>query len=112
MVVDDDPDIRETLAALLELEGHDVVCHSNGRLALDDLQKRDRPDLILLDLMMPVMNGWQFLIVKESDPELAAIPVIAITAADPASTLEIPVRAVLRKPFGVSALRDAIGDLA
>src|SRR6201994_2464864 len=59
LVVDDDPDILQTLALCLSTEGYRVLMASNGQEALDTLS-RERPSLVLLDLMMPVMDGWQF----------------------------------------------------
>jgi CheY-like chemotaxis protein len=82
LVVDDDPDIRESLREVLEDEGYAVTCVSNGREALDHLQKTAaRPCVILLDLMMPVMDGWTFREHQLKDPALAEIPVYVISAA-------------------------------
>ena len=79
IVVEDDDDIREALVALLESAGHAVVGARHGREALERLRRRDIC-LILLDLWMPVMNGWEFRYEQEKDPALAAIPVVVITA--------------------------------
>lgn len=81
MVVDDDPDIRDALGDVLVEEGYEVVSRANGRDALDYLKDGAPPRVILLDLMMPVMDGWQFRRRQEADPSLSKIPVIAITAA-------------------------------
>lgn len=108
MVVDDDPDIRETLCLLLEAEGHVVVCSANGEEALEQLRQGVRPCLILLDLMMPVMDGFQFRTEQQSDAALAPIPVVAITAAGPAVARRIDAAEVLLKPFGLDDVRDAI----
>jgi CheY-like chemotaxis protein len=99
MVVDDDHDIRESFASLLTDAGMNVTVARNGREALDVLRTADtRPCLIFLDLMMPVMDGFEFRQEQTSDPGLANIPVIVITAG---RTLQPPsnVRHVLRKPF-------------
>src|SRR5205814_8831977 len=82
LVVDDDPDIRDSLREVLEDEGYDVSCVGNGREALDHLKAASpRPCVILLDLMMPVMDGWQFRREqKKLEPELANIPLVVITA--------------------------------
>lgn len=109
MIVDDDPDIRETLSLLLEAEGHDVACAANGKEALEKLREGVRPCLILLDLMMPVMDGFQFRAEQQRDAALAPIPVVAITAAGATSASRIQVEEVLPKPFGLDAVRDAIG---
>lgn len=109
MIVDDDPDIRETLALLLEAEGHDVVCVADGKEALDQLRAGLRPCVILLDLMMPVMDGFQFRAEQQRDAALAPIPVVAITAAGATTAQRIQVNEVLPKPFGLDAVRGAIG---
>ena len=80
LLVEDDPDIRISLQSILAEEGFEVVACSNGRDALASLGTMTAPDLIILDLMMPVMDGWQFRIQQKNDPALAQIPVIAISA--------------------------------
>jgi CheY-like chemotaxis protein len=81
LVVDDDDDICDTLRELLEDQGLAVDCASNGHEALDLLHAASLlPDVILLDLMMPVMNGWEFRGAQKKDPALASIPVVVITA--------------------------------
>ena len=79
LVVDDDPDILQTLALCLSSEGYRVVMASNGQEALDVLGQQ-RPACILLDLMMPVMDGWTFRSEQMRDPQLARIPVVVISA--------------------------------
>ena len=80
LVIEDDPAIREVLTQILELEGYTVTCVKDGRDAMNHLRRAGRPDLILLDLMMPVMDGWQFRTEQKRDPELASIPVVVISA--------------------------------
>lgn len=80
LVVEDDFDIRDTLAQILEAEGYDVSGAANGAEALDVLAHEVPPALILLDLMMPIMNGWQFRTEQLKNPEFAAIPVVVISA--------------------------------
>jgi CheY-like chemotaxis protein len=65
---------------MLKLAGHDVVCADNGREALKKLHEKNQYCLILLDLMMPVMNGYEFRKAQLEDPAIASIPVIVITA--------------------------------
>src|SRR5262245_27439609 len=102
MVVDDDEDIRETLAELLQDEGYRVMAVANGREALERLRENhDKPRVILLDLMMPVMDGWQFHREQQVDPTLASIPVVVITAAGAQQASSIPVDQVLAKPLGI-----------
>ena len=81
MIVEDDRDTREMLGRFLELEGFEVRTAENGQLALEALRTNGDPCVILLDLMMPVMNGWQFREAQASDPRFAKIPVIVVTAA-------------------------------
>jgi CheY-like chemotaxis protein len=81
MIVEDDPDTRGMLQLFLELEGFEVSSAANGRLALEALHAASEPCVILLDLMMPVMNGWQFRAAQVSDPKLSQIPVVVVTAA-------------------------------
>jgi CheY-like chemotaxis protein len=99
MVVDDDHDIRESFATLLTDAGMEVTVARNGREALDVLRRTETPPcLIFLDLMMPVMDGFEFRQEQTRDPGLADIPVIVITAG---RGMQPPpsVRHVLRKPF-------------
>ncbi len=80
LVVDDDADIRDLLAQLLSDEGYEVITAADGREALARLRQLPRPCVILLDLMMPVMNGPQFYAEQQRDPTLATIPVVVISA--------------------------------
>jgi CheY-like chemotaxis protein len=80
LVVEDDADIRSALTTILREEGYGVASAGDGREALGLLRGGARPDLILLDLMMPVMNGSDFRVAQLSDPALADIPVVVLTA--------------------------------
>jgi CheY-like chemotaxis protein len=82
LLVEDDGDIRECVAEVLEEEGYAVASVGNGREALDHLRSEAQlpPCLIILDLMMPVMDGWQFRLEQLKDPLLASIPVVVLTA--------------------------------
>jgi two-component system chemotaxis response regulator CheY len=80
LVVDDERDLREGIAECLELEGYLVKQARNGREALD-LVAASLPAIILLDLMMPVMSGWQVMDALRASPTLSAIPIIVISAA-------------------------------
>jgi CheY-like chemotaxis protein len=82
MLVEDDADIRADLAALLCAEGFDVVSAAHGIEALELLRASPHPDVILLDLMMPLMNGWEFRAEQLKDPSIAGIPVLLLTAGD------------------------------
>lgn len=86
LVVDDDRDAVDTMRDILADEGHVVMCASNGQEALERARE-STPDLVLLDLDMPVMNGREFLAVARGEPGLAQVPVIVISgAADAAGT--------------------------
>ena len=80
LIVDDDPDVRDVLQQFLTLEGYKVCTATNGLKALERLHKGPKPGLILLDLMMPVMDGFAFRAEQRRDPALAPIPVVIITA--------------------------------
>jgi len=101
MLVDDDNDHRKTLAEALEQEGFVVSQADNGRVALDALQGGARPALILLDMVMPVMDGWRFREAQRADPTLAHIPVVVLSASvkkDPQSPYFMDVADVVPKP--------------
>jgi CheY-like chemotaxis protein len=98
LIVEDDADIREALAGLLEMEGFHVIGCPNGREGLDWLRKSPKPDLILLDLMMPVMSGEEFIDIRTKDPVLSKIPVCVLTASDRALPDREDIAARLRKP--------------
>jgi CheY-like chemotaxis protein len=100
MIVDDDRDIREMLGEMLAEEGFVIEAAWNGAEALKRLQAGFRPDVIILDLMMPVMNGMTFRHHMKQNPDLAAIPVIGVTAAASFDTdFEC-----LRKPIKIDTL--------
>ncbi|TMA51081.1 MAG: response regulator [Deltaproteobacteria bacterium] len=80
LIVEDDQDVRGALAAFLEGEGHSVVEAAHGAEALTRLHDSDGICLIVLDLWMPVMDGWEFRAAQRKDPTLAAVPVVVITA--------------------------------
>jgi CheY-like chemotaxis protein len=100
LVVEDDPTIREVLVEVLGEHGYDAVGAANGREALDALAASpDRPCVILLDLMMPIMDGRSFREEQLQSPDLSTIPVIVISAhLDQTVTSELNAAAYLRKP--------------
>lgn len=108
VVVDDDSDLRETLGELLEEEGYAARLFENGRAALDFLQRGGEPQLILLDLMMPEMNGWQFREEQLKDDRLRDIPVVVMTASRGLDDLQLAAREVLYKPIGLGELISAV----
>ena len=104
LVVEDNDDVREMMAVTLELEGHNVSTAINGRDALDKLRSGERPCLILLDLMMPVMNGWEFQQAVEQDPNLRDVPVVVVSAATGEIVKNTPADALLSKPIDMDRL--------
>ncbi len=109
LVVDDDFALREALCVALEAEGFRVASAGNGREALDYLRREDPPCVVLLDLMMPVMNGWEFRAEQRMDPKLARVPVVVLSAFSRESDEELRgVELFLRKPVNLSTLLDAL----
>jgi CheY-like chemotaxis protein len=106
LIVEDDIDIRDALSQILEEEGFTVSTAANGQEALDLLRSGPPPRLILLDLMMPVMNGWQFRAAQKQDPALAEIPVVVISADTHIrdKAMQIGVEEYFRKPIEISGL--------
>ena len=103
MVVEDEQVIRETLTLALEIEGYQVFTAANGREGLDLLATIPKPCLILLDLMMPVMNGWEFMDKINKTPAFSDIPIVVVTAfRDKARTIKE--KGVLLKPFDLTVL--------
>lgn len=80
LIVEDDESIRDVFRLALEMDGYKVLQAGNGQEALTVLGSHPKPCLILLDLMMPVMNGWEFATVLERDAALSAIPIVVVTA--------------------------------
>src|SRR5438105_492315 len=85
LVVDDDDVVRDEVASTLRGEGYAVIAAANGRQALDFLGSGPVPALVVLDMMMPEQDGWNFLARRAADPSLAAIPVLLVTAIGVAS---------------------------
>jgi CheY-like chemotaxis protein len=111
LIVDDDAAIRDALTSMLEEEGHRAVSAENGAVAMERLREGLRPCAILLDLMMPVMDGWDFRAMQRRDPALADIPIIVITAVGfRTDTILTQFGAVecVHKPPPPSALLDAV----
>ena len=108
LVVEDNDDVREMMAVTLEVEGHEVATAINGRDALDKLHSGRKPCLILLDLMMPVMNGWEFQRALEHDPELRDVPVVVVSAATGEMTRRAEASAYLPKPIDMDQLLDVV----
>jgi CheY-like chemotaxis protein len=108
LVVDDDADIREVLGEVLTESGHEVLTASNGLEALQILRDGWDPCMVLLDLMMPVMDGYVFLEEARSDPALSSIPITVITAGRQVDVQRLEGATVVAKPIRLPALMSLI----
>jgi DNA-binding response OmpR family regulator len=107
LVVDDDADLCEMMAQLLTGEGFDIDIASNGQEALDKAHANP-PGVIVLDMTMPVMDGWTFRALQRDDASLAAIPVILLSALPLARLRKVGAAAAFQKPFHKDELIAAI----
>lgn len=110
LVVDDDDGVRSLVRAVLRRHGHSVDTARDGAEALQKIRD-DAYSLILLDLMMPKVDGFQFLQTLRDDPEHAAVPIIVVSAhlqSDPAQVLALGASTLLPKPFDIDELTDLI----
>jgi CheY-like chemotaxis protein len=112
LLVEDDPGIRETVAECLEFRGYAVSAVANGVEALAWLSREAPPELIVLDLSMPVMNGRELLKRVRADPRLRGVPAVLMTGAMPSRTPIPLAEAVLSKPFEFEDLLDTVARLA
>ena len=105
LVVEDDPDIAESLTDVLESEGYLVVTAQNGVEGLNCLRDIDKPCLIFLDLMMPVMSGGEFLAVLRRDQKYASVPVVVVSAwPKEASQVRSQSQGFVKKPVALDSL--------
>ncbi len=109
LVVDDEYGVGEVIEAILADEGHRVVTAVNGRQGLQRLSEA-QPDLVLLDVVMPIMDGPAMLAAMRADPALAGVPVVMMSSLDEASVRERTqgFAAFLRKPFRSAAIIEAV----
>jgi CheY-like chemotaxis protein len=107
LVIDDDYGIREALKAALEYEGYSVYTAENGQIALDLIQGGLRPCLIVLDLMMPVMDGWAFADRMAADQAYSTIPIVVVSAFDDKAP-DIKAKSIFKKPVNLKALFEVI----
>lgn len=110
LVVDDDDDVRESFAELLEDRGHRVFAAENGRQALEVLDSLPRPAVVMLDLMMPVMNGPEFLAQLRRGPH-RDLPVVVVSAFSERAD-GLPAQAALAKPLRPALLFRTLDRLA
>lgn len=109
LVVEDDPDIRGTLCDVIADEGYLVAAAADGQEALARLAEMVRPGLILLDLMMPIMDGSEFLAALRGLRDFASLPVVVVSAwPDEARHLRHEIQGFLKKPVALNALMDTI----
>jgi CheY-like chemotaxis protein len=110
LVVEDDPQLRRSICTVLDDAGYTSWPAENGEVALERVRE-ERPCVILLDLMMPIMNGWEFRSEQLRDPNLSSIPVVIMTAdgrgADKARTLHAD---YLKKPIHLDTLLELVND--
>jgi CheY-like chemotaxis protein len=113
LIVEDNDDIRDSLEEVLRTEGYKTYAVKNGREAVAALKRITGKSLILLDIMMPVMDGRDFIEAQKADSVMATLPVVVVTALEAARALSIgkdPVSAVgyLRKPIALNALFEIV----
>jgi len=115
LVVDDDPSVGDALKRFLEREGYSTVCANDGREALEILQQGTLPSVLLVDLVMPMMSGWELIERLKRDHSLSRIPVVVISAyprvVAPAKLRHINLP-VVGKPFQMDDLMDTIRSVA
>ena len=111
LLVEDDEFIRQEISEALEDEGYRVSTAAHGKEALAILADGTRPTVVLLDLMMPVMNGWEFLKAFKKDDKFSGIPVVILSAfADRATIIGGDAISVLRKPINLNALFNVLDE--
>lgn len=111
MVVDDDPDILLSIVALLEKEGYGLTCANNGKECLEILEKGEKPDLILLDIMIPVMNGWDVFYKIKEKPGCKQIPIVFLTCKTDVYSQgfgKFSADDYITKPFEINELKEKI----
>jgi CheY-like chemotaxis protein len=108
LIVEDDEDLRDMMAQMLNIEGFTAASVANGQEALDYLHRAPKPHVILLDLMMPVMDGWEFRRQQQADPDIAPVPVIVLSALDQARAGITDATAFLKKPLDFDRLLNLV----
>ena len=111
LVVDDDPGVQRVMTKFLQLEGFAAALAANGEEALSYLRSGGGASVIVLDLRMPVMDGWTFRQEQRRDPGLAAIPVVVLTGAESERIPELEADAAFRKPVSFPEVIQAVRRL-
>jgi CheY-like chemotaxis protein len=110
LVVDDDPSIRRMIMAALRRDGYTFSEAANGKEALD-IMRQEPPSVVVLDLMMPIVSGWDVLRERAAEPDLQSIPVIIVSAnrgPELASAMDKGICAFLPKPFDITVLSSLV----
>jgi len=110
LIVEDDDSAREALSDCLEMEGFRVASARNGKEALDYLHSSPPPKIILLDLYMPVMTGWEFREAQKKDAAIANIPVVVVSAFGSGMTRKIDAEIIMHKPLDLDRLLTIIRE--
>lgn len=108
LLVEDNEDVRDMMSMALQLVGHRVLAARHGRDALELLGDHPSPCLILLDLMMPVMDGWELRALLRRDPRFAKIPVVVVSALTTETAARLGAAAYLPKPIDVDQLLEVV----
>ena len=113
LVVEDNPDMREFLRRVLDKRGYDFLGAEDGIEGMD-LALRERPDLILMDLSLPALDGYEATRLLKAHPDFASVPILAVTAhareVDHAHALEVGCDGYLSKPYSIRQLFDLIAQ--
>lgn len=107
LIIEDDNAIRNAMSSVLELEGYSTGLASNGKQAMDMIKAGHLPDIILLDMMMPIMSGWDFLDFVRANSKTSQIPIIVVSAYAESAKSVRP-QAVVPKPVRVNSLLETI----
>ena len=112
LLIEDNHSLREEMVTILELEGYVVDTAANGRIALERLEKDGSPDVVLCDLMMPEMDGYETVKAIRANPATAALPVVILTARDEEQSaqlgLELGADGYVTKPFKIRELSASV----
>ena len=99
LIVEDDEDVRDFMDVLLRASGYETMTAANGAIGIEMMQHR-RPCMVLLDMMMPVMDGWTFRSRQMADPDLCSVPVLCVTAIFEPQVVAEQAKAALPKQTG------------